>query len=69
MSDSDFIIKSINNANWEHELEIIGFDKSYRYKFSDKFLHKNLKIYNLKIAQANILKQIALTVGAAVFPP
>lgn len=64
MSDSDFIIKSINNANWEHELEIIGFDKSYRHKFSDKFLHKNLKIYNLKIAQANILKQIALTVGA-----
>ena len=27
MSDSDFIIKSINNANWEHELEIVGFDK------------------------------------------
>ena len=64
MSDSDFIIKSINNANWEHELEIVGFDKSYSHKFSDKFMHKNLKIYNLKIAQANILKQIALTVGA-----
>lgn len=64
MSNSDFIIKSINNADWEQELEIIGFDKSYRHKFSDKFLHKNLKIYNLKIAQANILKQVALTVGA-----
>ena len=46
MSDSDFIIKSINNANWEHELEIVGFDKSYSHKFSDKFMHKNLKIYN-----------------------
>ena len=55
MSDSDFIIKSINNANWEHELEIVGFDKSYSHKFSDKFMHKNLKIYNLRLKPGDFL--------------
>jgi len=64
MTNSGFIIKSITNADWEKELARIGFDKSYRNKFSDKFLHKNLKIYNLKPAQANIIKQIALSLGA-----
>ena len=59
-----FLIKPIINADLEKELEIIGFDKSYRHKAINKFRYKTLKIYNLSVAQANILKQTALTVGA-----
>lgn len=60
----DFVIKSIKNADWSKELEYIGFDKSYRHKVVDKFLYKNLKIYGLTPAQANIIKQTALSFGA-----
>lgn len=59
-----FIIKPIDNANLEKELEIIGYDKSYRHKMVEKFKYKTLKIYNLSSAQANILKQTALSTGA-----
>lgn len=59
-----FLIKPIINTDLEKELEIIGFDKSYRHKAINKFRYKTLKIYNLSVAQANILKQTALTVGA-----
>ena len=61
---SKFILKEINNADYAKELENIGFDASYRHKAKEKFVYKNLKIYNLTIPQANILKQIALTVGS-----
>ncbi len=64
MTEQKFLIKQIKNADWEKELEIIGFDKSYRNKFTDKFLFKNLKIYDLSTPQANIIKQTALSVGA-----
>ncbi len=64
MENNSFLIKTISNADWEKELEIIGFDKSYIHKATDKFLFKNLKIYNLTTPQANILKQTALSVGA-----
>lgn len=64
MVNADFVIKSITNADWLNELEYIGFDKSYRHKAIDKFMYKNLKIYRLTPAQANILKQTALSVGA-----
>lgn len=60
----DFLLKEIKNTNIENELEQIGFDKSYRNKASDKFIYKNFKIFNLTPAQANILKQTALTIGA-----
>ena len=59
-----FIIKPIHNANLEKELEIIGYDKSYRHKMIEKFKYKTLKIYDLSLAQANILKQTALATGA-----
>ena len=59
-----FLIKPIINADLEKELEIIGFDKSYRHKAINKFRYKTLKIYGLSVAQANILKQTSLTVGA-----
>ena len=59
-----FLVKQIVNADWQRELEFVGYDKSYRHKAIDKFLFKNLKIFGLTPAQANILKQTALSVGA-----
>lgn len=64
---SDFILKDINTdlgENFEKELEQIGFDKTYRHKAADKFRYKNIKIFDLTIPQANILKQTAISVGA-----
>lgn len=60
----DFILKEIINPDIEKELNDIGFDKVYINQFSDKFLHKNIKIFDLTIAEANILKQTALSFGA-----
>lgn len=64
MVDKKFVIKSINNADYIKELDSIGFDKSYQNKYKEKCRFKNLKIYDLTISQANILKQLALSVGA-----
>lgn len=64
MSDNKFLIKQIVNADYEKELELIGYDSSYRGKAKEKLMFKNLKIYNLSLPQANILKQIALSFGA-----
>lgn len=61
---NNFLIKPITNADLEKELEIIGYDKSYRHKMVEKFQYKTLKIYGLSVGQANILKQLALSVGA-----
>lgn len=60
----DFVFKEISDANIETELSEIGFDSSYIHKASEKFEYKNIKIFGLSVAQANILKQTALTVGA-----
>lgn len=60
----DFLIKEISNSDIEKELVKIGFDKTYTNKAKDKFEYKNFKIFDLNCAQANILKQTALTVGA-----
>lgn len=64
MSENQFIIKQITNADWIKELEIIGFDKAYYHKGADKLQFRNLKIYDLTTPQANIVKQTALSVGA-----
>ena len=60
----NFIIKELVTSNIESELEKIGFDIAYRAQASDKFRYKTLKIYDLTIPQANILKQTALSFGA-----
>ncbi len=60
----DFLLKEISNTDIEKELIDIGFDKTYTHKAKDKFEYKNIKIYNLNCAQANILKQTAISVGA-----
>lgn len=65
ISMNDFVLKDINaNINFENELEQIGFDKTYLHKAVDKFRYKNIKIFDLTIPQANILKQTAISVGA-----
>jgi dihydropteroate synthase len=60
----DFLLKELSNTDIKKELENIGFDKSYTHRAKNKFEYKNIKIYDLSPAQANILKQTALTVGA-----
>lgn len=60
----EFILKEIVTEDIPSELKKIGFDKSYRTQASQKFKYKNIKIYSLTPAQANILKQTALSVGA-----
>jgi dihydropteroate synthase len=60
----DFLLKELSNTDIEKELEDVGFDKSYIHRAKDKFEYKNVKVYNLSPAQANVLKQTALTVGA-----
>ena len=60
----DFLLKELVNTNIEKELEKIGFDCNYAPKAKSKFYYKNYKIYNLTCAQANILKQTALSLGA-----
>ena len=60
----EYVIREIFTNNIEDELIKIGFDSSYYKKASDKFRYKNIKIYNLTPAEANILKQTAISVGA-----
>ncbi len=60
----NFFLKELITSNIESELEKIGFDIVYRAKASDKFRYKTLKIFDLTLPQANILKQTALSFGA-----
>lgn len=59
----EFILKNIS-SNIEKELNNIGFDKTYLKKAAEKYQFKNIKIFDLTIPQANILKQTAISVGA-----
>lgn len=60
----DFILREIKDCNIKSEMEKIGFDKSYVHRAAEKFDYKNIKIYSLTPAQANIIKQTAISVGA-----
>lgn len=60
----DFILRELKNTDIKTELERVGYDKSYAHKACEKFEYKNIKIYSLSPAQANIIKQTALSVGA-----
>jgi len=59
-----FDLREIVKENIQNELSAIGFDEGYSYIAAKKFQYKNIKIYGLTPAQANIIKQTALTVGA-----
>ncbi len=60
----EFLLREIINTDYKKELNSIGFDRAYQNKFQDKMKYKNIKIFDLTIAQANILKQTALIFGA-----
>lgn len=60
----DFLLKELVTDDIELELKNIGFDKTYTHFAKKKFEYKNFKIFNLNPAQANILKQTAISVGA-----
>jgi len=60
----NFKLREIKNTNLKTELKAVGFDKSYLLKAVDKFTYKNIKIFDLSLPQANILKQTAISVGA-----
>lgn len=58
----EIIIKYISNDT-EKELNSINFDESYLRVAIKKFSNKKFKIFNLKPAEANILKQLCLSLG------
>lgn len=60
----DFILREIVSKDLEEELLTIGFDSSYRNFAKHKFEYKNIKIFGMTPAQANIIKQTAISVGA-----
>lgn len=60
----DFVLRELNNINEEEELARIGFDSSYAFRAADKLDFKLIKVYSLTPAQANILKQTAISAGA-----
>ena len=60
----DFLIKEIITSDIKPEIDYIGFDKSYSNMAAAKFQYKNIKIFGLSPAQANILKQTAISAGA-----
>ena len=65
----DFTIRELKTEDLLNELNTIDFDKSYAPRMVEKFRYKNFKIYGLNAAQANILKQLALSVGADCATP
>ncbi len=58
----EIIIKYISKDT-EKELNSINFDESYLPVAIKKFSNKKFKIFNLKPAEANILKQLCLSLG------
>ena len=60
----DFLIKEIHNTDMKQELLNIGFDRGYSRFATSKYNYVNLKIFDLSVPQANILKQSALSIGA-----
>ncbi len=60
----NFILRELKTEDILTGLNEIGFDKSYAPRACDKYSYKNIKIFDLSVAQANILKQTALSVGA-----
>lgn len=60
----DFLIKKTETNNIEQELINVGYDKSYAFKGKEKFEYLNFKVFDITPSQGNILKQLALSVGA-----
>jgi len=58
-----FTFKEISENNIDFELASIGFDLAYLQHIKQKVSKNNIKIFGLSSAQANILKQTALSLG------
>lgn len=61
--NKEIIIKNANKNAIEFEIKSIGFDSKYVDIASDKYKNKQYKIFNLKAPEANILKQLCLSLG------
>lgn len=59
-----FLIKTVSGFDLEKEITNIGYDKNYVCKGKEKFSYLNMKIFGVSSAQGNIIKQLALSVGA-----
>lgn len=57
------IVKKANNRDIEQEIISVGFDSSYSHNAADKYKYNSYKIFNLKAHEANILKQLCLSLG------
>lgn len=57
------IVKKANTGDIEQEIVNVGFDPSYSSKVADKYKYESYKILNLKAHEANILKQLCLSLG------
>ena len=66
---NNFLIKELVTDDFLSELKSIDFDKSYAEQVVNKYNYKNIKIFGLNAAQANILKQTALSVGSDCATP
>ena len=60
----EFVLRELKNIDYDKELEAIGFDSSYRFRAVEKLDSRLIKVYNLSPAQANIIKQTAISIGA-----
>ena len=60
---TDFIIRKIEGTLQQQDLEDIGFSKSYNEAMLSKSDFIKIKIFDLTVIQANILKQTALSKG------
>lgn len=60
----EIFLKKIIQKDLAKQIEAIGFDKSYLHTAQKKYHFNLYKIFNLKAVEANILKQIALSVGS-----
>lgn len=60
---NNFVIKKLENTLSESDLEEIGFSKNYADSMLLKSDFIKLKIFDLTVIQANILKQTALSKG------
>ena len=57
------IIVKYSNADIKKELEDIGFDRTYLLNVINKYRGQQLKVTNLRPAEANIIKQLCLSLG------
>ena len=61
--DKKIIIKLANVNSIEDELSSIEFDDAYINEAKLKYNHKTFKLFNLRAVEANILKQLCLSLG------